>query len=418
MKEIEMLWKAWYGNEKLIINVPSYWNTEVVSLPEKKPISEEEIKKIICSPIGTLPLKEAVKGKKTVCIAIDDLTKPTEGYKLAPPIIDELISGGIKQSDIYFIMSLGTHRPLVLEDFRKKLGKDIVENFRIYNHNPYEKNNITYLGNTSRGTPVNINKLFLDADYKIGIGMLMPHNLAGFSGGGKIVFPGLASIDSVEENHRATLRGLQGKIGSLSGNQVREDIDEAAKMAGLNFIVNSTHNTQGETVDIFAGDLVLAYKEGASAAIKYYSCKLRYNNDIGIFNAFPRDNWFLLSLNSLNVWSTRDPDKAIVKPGGCMVVINNCSEGVGEHGLMTKGMRHYVMRDKHGTFKGPLEGRRIIFFSPNINKINISDYYSKEVELYKKWDDVLAALKNYESGAKAAIFTSGTLQMDSNVAKG
>ena len=411
-----MTWKSSYGNEPLHVWTPADWDTEVVRLPERAPLSDEAIARIIRSPIGCAPLREQVRGLKTVCIAIDDLTKPTEGHRVVPPILDELRAGGIQDSDIYFVISLGTHRALTLDDFRKKLGRDIAGRFRVYNHCPFENNQS--IGVTSRGTNVSIDRHFIAADFKIGVGMLMPHNMAGFSGGGKIVLPGLAAIDTVEQNHRSTMRGLPGAIGVLEGNEVRADIDEAARMAGLGFIVNGIHNERGETVELFAGDVVEAYRNAFGCAVDYYGCRVRYDNDVGIFNAFPRDNWLLLSLSSLDIWSTRDPDKAIVRPGGTIVIINHCSEGAGEHGLHTRGMRHFVYRDKHGIFAPILETRRLIFFSPNLNEATLRDYYAGPVELYDDWGALMVPLTaRHGPGTRAAVFPCGTLQMDRSVSE-
>jgi nickel-dependent lactate racemase len=263
---------------------------------------------------------------------------------------------------------------------------------------------------------VAINALFLEADFKIGVGMLMPHNLAGFSGGSKIVVPGLASIETVESNHRSTLRGLAGKIGQVEGNPVREDIEEAAAMAGLDFILNSVHRADGQMVALACGDAVQAFRRAAAEAAAYYACDVPYQCDVGVFNAFPRDNWFLLSLSSLDVWSFRDPDRAVVRQGGSIVIINHCSEGAGEHGLHIKGMPHYVKRDEHGTFRQILARRNLLFFSPNLNRGILDDYYAgKEcrVALFQCWEDLLADLLAHHPGpVRAAIFPCGTLQMD------
>lgn len=417
MADITMKWKSWYGNENITINLPEMWDVEIIKTKSAQVMTDNEIRKVILSPTGCRPLSQEVKNKQTVCITIDDLTKPTEIYKTAPIVIEELLKGGVKRENIFFLVSLGTHRACTLPDLKKKLGDDIALNFRVYNHNPYQNN--IYIGDTSRGTKLYINKFFMDADYKIAIGMLMPHNLAGFSGGGKIVLPGLSSIETIEENHRSTLRGLQGNIGCLEGNQVRADIDEAAEKAGLNFIINSLHGDTGETVKLFCGDPNETYRIAVNEAIDIYSCTPRYNNDIGIFNAFPRDNWFLLSLSSLDVWSTRDKDKEIVSPDGTIVIINNCSEGSGgEHGLHGKGMKHHVMRNEHGTFKDILINRELIFFSPNINMGIIKDYYKKNAILCRKWEEVIAILREkYINSAKVAVFPCGTLMMDKAVIK-
>ena len=409
--KVSMFWKSYYGNEPLHLDLPNDWRVNRVGLDAPPPLSDQEIAAALDEPVGSGKLEKVVRGKRSVCIAVDDLTKPTEAWRIAPLLVAKLLKAGINKDTIYFVISLGTHRALTLGEFRKNLGHEIVENYRIYNHNPYQNNR--YFGKTRNGTKLYINAFFLDADFRIGIGMLMPHNLAGFSGGGKIVLPGLAGIDTVEANHRSTLRGLQGRIGSLEGNQVRDDIERGAELAGLDFIVNSIHGEDGRTVGLYSGIAREAYPVAVRAAQQIYACNVPYQNDIGIFNAFPRDSWLLLSLSSLDVWSTRENRKAVVRPGGSIVIINHCSEGAGEHGLHSKGMKHYVKRDEHRTFKEILRGRNLIFLSPNLNAGVIRDYYRKEVGLFHEWSKVLTEFRAFHgSGARVGVFPCGTLQMD------
>ena len=134
----------------------------------------------------------------------------------------------------------------------------------------------------------------------------MPHPYAGFSGGGKIVVPGLAGIKSIDVNHKPVNKSLQGKIGQVENNSRRADIEEAANMAGLDFIVNTISNSLGDTASIYSGNPVDVFNTASKKAIEVYSTNVPYNMDVGIFNAFPRDTWFLLALNSLNVWGSRD----------------------------------------------------------------------------------------------------------------
>lgn len=406
-----MWWKSNYGRERLEIDFPDGWRVQRVGLNAPPSIGDEEIRAAVRQPIGGPALAELARGRKTVCIAVDDLTKPTQASRIAPIVVDELQRAGVRPDDVYFVISLGTHRALTLDDFRKKLGSDIVRRHRVYNHSPYQNN--VAVGETSRGLPIEINAMFVNADFRVGIGMLMPHNLAGFSGGGKIVMPGLASLKAVEANHRSTLRGVAGKIGVLEGNAIRADIEEAAERAGLDFIINSVHGEDGETVAIFAGHPHTAFRHAVSEAQKVYACDVTYGEDVGVFNAFPRDNWFLLSLSSMDVWSSRDESRGIVRRGGTIVVVNHCSEGAGEHGLHSKGMMHYVMRDEHGTFKDILQDRDLIFLSPNLHEGIVKDYYRKPVVLCHTWSEVRSVLeRKHGAHATVSVFPCGTLQMD------
>ncbi len=415
MPSVRMHWKMWYGNEALTLPLPDHWNVNVIDLPAVPEISDAQILEALHHPIGSPRLSEYAQGSQSVCITIDDITKPTPGSRFIPPILEELHRAGIQDRNIYFLISLGSHhRVLVHDDLVKKLGKEVVAKYRVYNHNPYQNNK--HIGETSNGTPLIIDRHFLEADFKVAIGMLMPHNITGFSGGGKIVLPGLAQMESVEALHRSSFRGLEGKIGMVEGNKARQDVEEAAKIAGLNFIANSLYNSQGQPTHLFCGDPALAYEQAAHVAVPHYACEVPYLNDVGIFNAFPRDNWLLLSLSSLDVWSTREPERQVVRKGGSIVIVNACTEGVGEHGLNTKGMKKYVKRDVHGLFKDLLEDRELIFFSPNLNQATLEDYYEKPVLLFHEWEPLYEHLATkYPNKIKAAVFPTGTLQMDKNI---
>ncbi len=408
---IQAPWKSWYENGMMEVILPDDWTVSLAEMKGSKAVNDEEIKESILSPIGTPRLAEMVEGKRSICIAVDDLTKPTEASRIIPVLMEELRAGGVEEEGVYFLISTGTHRPLTREDLIKKLGKDIVENFRVYNHNAYQNNK--FLGNTRAGTPIYIDAFFLNADFRIGICTLMPHPYAGFRGGGKIVMPGLAGIDSIDANHRPVNESLQGQIGKVQGNSRREDIDEAARIARLDFIVNTISTSRGKTAGVFAGHPSKAFVKATEAASRIYSTTVPYGLDVGVFNAFPRDNWFLLSLNALNVWGSRDDDKQVVRQGGTIVIINACSEGVGEHGLVGKGMRHHIRRDKHGTFKGLLEGRRLLFFTPTINQRVIDDHYPKGVLAFQKWEALVEELKKHHpAGTRACVFPCASLQLD------
>ena len=244
----------------------------------------------------------------------------------------------------------------------------------------------------------------------------MPHPYAGFSGGGKIVLPGLAGIDSIDVNHKPVNKSLQGKIGQVEDNSRRADIEEAANMAGLDFIVNTISNSLGDTASIYSGNPIDVFNTASKKAVDVYSTNVPYNMDVGIFNAFPRDTWFLLALNSLNVWGSRDSDKEIVRKGGTIVVITSASEGIGEHGLVGKGMIHHVRRDKHGTFGGPLQDRNLVFYCPTINQNYIYDHYSEDVKIFNDWDLLIRELqKQHGKDTDAVIFPNSSLQIDSNL---
>src|SRR5262249_20518060 len=143
-------------------------------------------------PIGSPTIAELARGKRTACIVVDDLSRPTPADRLIPFVLDELERGGVARADIRFIIGIAAHRPMTREDCVKKLGEAIVDEFDVKNHHPYE--NLAELGKTKFNTPVLVNADFAAADIKICIGSICPHGGPGFGGGAKLVLPGVASI--------------------------------------------------------------------------------------------------------------------------------------------------------------------------------------------------------------------------------
>ena len=187
MQKFEIPWAAWRGRKKQQLTFPNNWKVTMASMAGRKNVGEDEIKQAFANPIGHETVRKLAEGKKTAAIAVDDLTRPTQAFRFMPFIVEELRKGGIGEDGIKIIMAIGCHRPLMKADQEKKLGKKMANRFPVFNNHPYEY--FVDLGKTSRGTPVQINRHFVEADLKIGVGFITPHPTAGFGGGGKIVIP-------------------------------------------------------------------------------------------------------------------------------------------------------------------------------------------------------------------------------------
>jgi nickel-dependent lactate racemase len=408
---IKVPWKCWYGNELFNLTFPTNWNVENISMNDANPISDETIRSKILNPISSLQLKELVKGKSRPVIVIDDIHRPTESYRIIPILLREMIGAGIETDQIDVLVSLGAHRPMSREDLEKKIGKDMVNTLKVYNHNPYE--NLKLMGKTSLGAPLYLNRFLVESDIKIIVGSVIPHPYAGFGGGAKLVLPGLAGIDTIEQNHKPAYEGKSGNIGVVEGNARRDEMENAASMVGIDFVVNTVCNSEGKTAGVFAGGLMDSHRAAVKFAQQVYATDVKYNLDVGIFNAFPKDNGIIQSFNSLNVWSTRSKNKQVVKPDGTIIICSSCPDGVGYHGLADRGMRLHIRRDKHGFFKHILTGRKIIFFSPTLMPRDLHDFLPNTALLYRKWSFVIQELKKaYPQKIDVGVFPCGPLQID------
>ena len=237
---------AWYGDNTIEIDFPSSWDVTVCRSggEEAAALDGDAFRKAFANPIGTSTIRELARGKKRVAILFDDACRPTPVADILPYVLDELSHAGIEDDDVRFIAALGAHGAMDGVALRKKLGDDVMARFLVYNHNPYEL--CTPLGTTSRGTPVAINTEVMRCDLKIGIGAIMPHLLTGFSGGPKIILPGVAAIETIGVNHNKWGGPGRTDIGHDEGNVLKADMDEAARMAGLDVKIDVLLNLRRE----------------------------------------------------------------------------------------------------------------------------------------------------------------------------
>ncbi len=246
---------AWYGDTPIDIDFPESWDVTVchASGHTRPQLDEAGIRHAFANPIGTKTIGELARGKKEVAILFDDLARATPAHALLPYILEELAQAGITDEHIRLIAAVGAHVAMNGLCIRKKLGEEPMERFLIYNHNPYEF--CTPLGSSSRGVPIVVNSEVMRCDLKIGIGSIVPHPLAGFGGGGKIILPGVSSVETISVNHNKLGTSSTVDVGKYEGNVARADIDEAAQMAGLDVKVDAILNLKREVSALFVGDV-------------------------------------------------------------------------------------------------------------------------------------------------------------------
>ena len=351
------------------------------------------------NPIGSPRIRDLAAGKTEVAVVVDDLTRPTRADVLANLVIDELLEAGVRKEGIRFLLSLGCHGAHDQEAFRKKLGDQVVEQYRVYNHNCYE--NCVEAGITKRGIPLKVNAEFMKCDLKIGIGTILPHLYVGYSGGGKIVLPGLAHIDTIEQFHSSLLPDQKGKVGH--NNPLCLDIEEAVRLTGLNFKIDALVNTKGEFIELFSGEPNKVYQKGIKAAQEAYKSTFYENRDVVIANAYAKVNEgdiaMLLGF------------RALKQSGGTCVLLLNSPGGQMTHYLMRSfgkfiGGRQWVTRSHLP------EGTDLIVLSEYKDLTSLDSFDSQErIVWMSDWQSVLDYLKSKHSGdANVGIFPDGTIQ--------
>jgi len=411
MKKYYIPWKAWYGDTKIKLVFPDHWNVKKYCMADAKKLSIGDIRNSILYPINSQPISILAKEKNNAVIVVDDITRPTPCQKIINIVVDELKKADIDLKNISIILGVGAHRPMLRDDIIKKIGKKIWENISVFNHVPYD--NLCYLGKSKIGTPIYLNKFYYDAEFKIGIGSIIPNLCAGLGGGGKIVLPGVAGIKTILANHRRTFTTIKSSVGKINTN-VRNDIEEIAKRSNLNFIINAIVNSKREIADVVAGDINYAYREGVKKAIRIYKTEVNDEEfDIAILNAYPKDTEFnqLSSAFSFLLSTNRN----LVKNDGIIIICTASSEGEGYHSLMGPGMQLFKKIDQIPFIKKKIKNRKIIIFSPYLSQLEVNKYFMNRVFLYNSWEKLLKELlKRNNSKCNVCIIPNSSLQLCSD----
>lgn len=285
--------RAWYGDEELTLNFPSGWEVDILRPKDAPELSDAQIEKAFAEPIGTQRIAELAKGKKSVAIIFDDLSRPTPAWRIIPFLLRELAAAGVPKSEIRFVAGVGAHRPLRDEDIKKKLGADIAAEYEVTNHN-FMSGDLRAFGNLDNGMPIYLNRVVADADFKICLGGIYPHSSVGFSGGAKLIVPGVSGFTTMFYFHAFPPGRGPAIIEGQSDELDRRDCSElTAKVLGLDVIANVVLNSQREICGMFVGDFIQAHRKGAHFAMDTYSTEIPETNqtesDLVVINCYPLD---------------------------------------------------------------------------------------------------------------------------------
>ncbi len=286
-------------------------------------LSEDEIiEQAVHTPIGAPRLRQIVKKTDKVLFLPDDVTRATPAGRILPHLLGELEEIGVPDENIRFLMSLGTHRKMTEAELVAKLGAAVVSRYRVMNHHWEELENLVYVAHSNGGVPIYVNREALWADHVIGIGAIFPHAVAGFSGGGKIVIPGITGELTCGDMHWAMYgippRQLYGKME----NPVRALIDEFALKAGLDYIVDAILDEDGRVVDMVAGHPIQAHRAGCQMAYRHYGVQVPGPADIVIFDSYGTDIEYWQAIKAMT------PAGIVMKDNGIVIQVASCPEGI------------------------------------------------------------------------------------------
>ncbi|MCL5950181.1 MAG: nickel-dependent lactate racemase [Chloroflexi bacterium] len=314
-----------YGKTSLSTEIPDR-NLMLVGWPKEPsmiPLIDDEIQGALDNPIGGPRIADIAGPGKRIVIISDDYTRPTPTRSILPALLARLSQAGVAKSDVTILVAGGIHRKMSEEDLIAKLGKEVVEQFRIVLHDVDDKEKMVCLGRTSRGTPVWIDKEVVQADVKISIGTVEAHPYAGFCGGAKIYAVASAGRESIYYNHGQLAASPDSWFGRTEGNPCWEDMVEFARMVKPDLGINVVLSAKKEVVRAFAGDIVACQKAAIEVFLQVYGVPLKRPADIVLASANPKQFYFdLANLAMMNAGT-------IVKKGGTRVIAAYCEEALG-----------------------------------------------------------------------------------------
>lgn len=315
-----------YGINKLIVKLKDK-NFAGLIRPKRLLVKrnwQSLIMNALKNPIKSTSLDHLVEKDDKVAFLVSDITRPCPSRILIPPLVKELRKIGVKYDNMSIVFATGTHRSHTWKEKISLVGSNIASKIKLYDHNCRDENIFKYLGKTSRGTEVEINRFVLNHDFVIGIANIDLHWFVGYSGGSKSLMPGVASFNSIVMNHSLMLQP-GAEPGKITGNPVREDIEEASSMGKLDFIINVILNEEKEIVKVVAGDPIKAHRAGIPVVDEMYKVELQEKADIVIASAggFPKD------INLYQAQKALDNAFRAVKDYGVIILVAECRDGLG-----------------------------------------------------------------------------------------
>jgi len=310
---------------------------KILQIIESAPVhfaktEEEIIDEALAHPIGSARLSELVKPGQRVCIAIPDITRAWQRTSVyLPRLVAELQRGGIKDEDIVFICALGTHRNQTPEEHKLLLGDELASRFMVIDHDCYDKEKLCYLGKTTYGTPVWINKMAMECDHIVLTGGVVYHFLAGWGGGRKYILPGLSSYETVMANHSLSLNPVRGegphpdvRSGNLDNNLLHLDMVEAASFVRPTFLFNVV-TADDRIAGAVAGHYLAAHDRGRGMVDAIDGVCIQEKADLVVASAggSPKD------INLYQSIKTLINAREAAKPGGTIIMLSECPDGLG-----------------------------------------------------------------------------------------
>ncbi|TLN09854.1 nickel-dependent lactate racemase, partial [bacterium] len=318
-----------YGKEGLLVDFPNDWNVQVVEPVFQAALADPStaLADALNHPIGTPPLRELVGPGDRVGIIVNDMTRATPNPAILNAILRHLAF--VPPDQIRLLIALGTHRAMTPSELDVMLGEEISRRYTIIQNDAFDPATQVSLGRTSQGHEIRLSRALMECDVKILTGFIEPHFFAGYSGAGKAIMPGMASLDTILDNHcAANISHPNATWGQTWGNPIWEEVREVARKANATFLLNVTLNRDQAITGVFAGDLDLAHAEGVAFVRKTAMVAVDEPFDIVVTS----NSGYPLDLNLYQTVKGMSAASQIVRPGGAILAVSACWDGIPDHG--------------------------------------------------------------------------------------
>jgi nickel-dependent lactate racemase len=317
-----------YHKTGLEVDIPDRHLAAVLSMQPVPPLPDpvRATRQALSHPIGSAPLATLARGRKNACVVVSDITRPVPHHILLPPILETLEQSGIPAERITLLVATGLHAPMSEAMLRETLTEAVVARYPVINHIARHGDEQAYLGTTSAGIPAYVDRRYVHSDLKVLTGLIEAHFMAGYSGGRKLIAPGLVGVETIKHLHGpGLLEHPRASTGVLDGNPLHEAILEIARMAGVDFIVNVSMDEQRRVTGVFAGELDRAHRAGVACVEQMVRACLDEPVDIVVTSSagYPLDTTFYQTVKGMV--GVLD----ILKEGGTIVIASGCADGVG-----------------------------------------------------------------------------------------
>lgn len=316
-----------YGEKWLELELEKVEVLESKEMPVV-PSIEKELSNALEKPISAPVFEKLLRDSRRILLIVPDNTRAFPAKEVIPRLL-ERIEQANPIAEVKLLVATGLHVEVDREELRRMLGSEVVESYEIINHNASNEDQIIETDRrTSYGTPIQVNRLVMESDTVIGAGLIEPHFFAGYSGGRKILLPGVAGKDAVFNNHSLRMIGdPKARAGILSGNPIHEDMIEFMRQTRLDFIVNTTINKRKEITGIFAGDPIEAHLRGVEFLDRHVKIAVEGEADIVITTngGYPLDRDVYQAVKGMDTAAT------IVRRGGVIIIAAECRDGLGGH---------------------------------------------------------------------------------------